>query len=424
MAYAREQNDVIVVPRYDICLDHDMMVIEIQQRPHKPILVVNLYNPPPGSSGAHSTRQRLKLLDLPDSSPTIIAGDFNLHHPDWEEMTTEPPATTRAMAEWIQDMSFLLLNVHNYPTFHHHHHLHHSLCDLTLANTRAIGRALVSQWKVDEEARTGSDYVVIRFTVANEDTATGETVTERLNWKKANGNAYNKAFRAALDERKCEMISMMNQERPTREVLEDAADAIRGAHHEAMRKTIPIAKISRQSVPYWDEELSTLHNKIMRAKEECRWHKTMQGLIPQDVEREYRTTDNTFKRRIKRKRKQFFRKVLEDSPLTDIYQFRSWSTGARKYPSEPIAKRDGSKAVTPEEKCRVFLDTHFAAPADLLDEAPDLLTQQANEIEWIDVTQAECLRALMSTTRNTAPGEDGIRIPHQRNRFPRLTRAL
>ena len=64
--------------------------------------------------------------------------------------------------------------------------------------------------------------------------------------------------------------------------------------------------------------------------------------------------------------------------------------------------------VTPEEKCRVFLNTHFPAPADLPDEAPDLLTQQASDIEWIDVTQAECLRVLMSTTRNTAPGEDGI----------------
>ena len=77
---------MIVVPRYDICLDHGMMVIEIQQRPHKPILVVNMYNPPSGSTGAHSTGQRPKLLDLPDTYPTIIAGDFNLHHPDWEEM--------------------------------------------------------------------------------------------------------------------------------------------------------------------------------------------------------------------------------------------------------------------------------------------------------------------------------------------------
>ena len=60
MAYARERNEVIVVPRYDICLDHDMMVIEIQPRPHQPVLVVNIYNPPSGSIGTHSTGQRLK----------------------------------------------------------------------------------------------------------------------------------------------------------------------------------------------------------------------------------------------------------------------------------------------------------------------------------------------------------------------------
>ena len=202
MAYARERNDVIVVPRYDICLDHDMTVIEIQPRPHQPVLVVNIYNPPSGSIGTHSTEQRLKLMDLSGTFLTIVAGDFNQHHPDWEEMTTEPPATARVMAEWLQDKSFSLLNVHNYPTFHHHNHLHHSVSDLTLANTRAIGRTLASQWKVDEEAHTGSYHVVIRFTIVNERIATGETVIERPNWKKANREKYNEAFRAALDEKR------------------------------------------------------------------------------------------------------------------------------------------------------------------------------------------------------------------------------
>jgi len=28
MAYARERDDIIVVPRYDICLDHDILIIE------------------------------------------------------------------------------------------------------------------------------------------------------------------------------------------------------------------------------------------------------------------------------------------------------------------------------------------------------------------------------------------------------------
>jgi len=152
MAYARERDDMIIVPRYNLCSDHDVMIIEIQQCPHQLILIVNMYNPPAGSAGAHSTGQRLKLIDIPDTQPAIIAGDFNLHHPVWEEMITKPIAAARAMAEWLQDTSFSLLNVHNYPTFHHHNHTHHSVCDLTVANARAVGRSLVSRWRVDEEA--------------------------------------------------------------------------------------------------------------------------------------------------------------------------------------------------------------------------------------------------------------------------------
>ena len=126
-------------------------------------------------------------------------------------MTTEPIATANAMAEWLQDESFLLLNVHNYPTFHHHNHIHHSVCDLMVANARAIGRSLVSHWRVDEEALTGSDHIVIRYTVANERVTTGETVRECPNWKKANEEEYSKAFRAALDSRKGMMVRVMHQ---------------------------------------------------------------------------------------------------------------------------------------------------------------------------------------------------------------------
>ena len=71
MAYARERNNVIVVPRYDICLDHDTMVIEIQPRRHQLVLVVNIYNRPSGSIGTHSTGTRLDLLDLPGTYPTM-----------------------------------------------------------------------------------------------------------------------------------------------------------------------------------------------------------------------------------------------------------------------------------------------------------------------------------------------------------------
>ena len=123
MAYSPERDDMIVVPTYDIYLVHDMVVIEILERPRQPVLV-NKYNPRVGSVSAHLTSQRKKLLKLPDTYPTVMAGYFDLHHPDW---MTEPIAAAKAMAEWLQDKSFSLLNVHDYPTFYHHNHLLYSI---------------------------------------------------------------------------------------------------------------------------------------------------------------------------------------------------------------------------------------------------------------------------------------------------------
>jgi len=111
MAYACKQSDVIVVLRYDICLDYNRMVIKVQQWPQQPVFRANIHNPLSGSIGAHPTGQWLRLLNLPETCATIIAGDINLHHPDWEEMTTEPTAAGNAMAEWLQGTSYSLLNV-------------------------------------------------------------------------------------------------------------------------------------------------------------------------------------------------------------------------------------------------------------------------------------------------------------------------
>ena len=81
--------------------------------------------------------------------------------------------------------------------------------------------------------------------------------------EKANEEEYSKAFRTALDSRKGMMVGVMHQARPTAEELDEAAIAIQEAHHEAMKKTIPTARICRHTVPYWDDKLSTLHNKRM-----------------------------------------------------------------------------------------------------------------------------------------------------------------
>ena len=52
--------------------------------------------------------------------------------------------------------------------------------------------------------------MVIRYTIADERVATGETIRDGPNWKRSNEETYNEAFRAARDERKDEVPNVMN----------------------------------------------------------------------------------------------------------------------------------------------------------------------------------------------------------------------
>ena len=85
MAYARERNDTNIVPRYDICVDRDMMAIEIQQRPHQPVFGVNKNNQPSWEHLGILEGPTNELLNLPDTCSTVIAGDFALHRLDWKK---------------------------------------------------------------------------------------------------------------------------------------------------------------------------------------------------------------------------------------------------------------------------------------------------------------------------------------------------
>ena len=60
-----------------------MVAIEIQQRPRQLVLGVNKYNAPSWEHLGVLERPPNELLNLLDTCPTLIAGDFDLHRLDW-----------------------------------------------------------------------------------------------------------------------------------------------------------------------------------------------------------------------------------------------------------------------------------------------------------------------------------------------------
>jgi len=163
MAYAKTRPNLTVIPRYDICEDLDMMVLEIHQLARPPYLVVNLYNPGRGTKDAHSTGQRLTRLNLPQNSAAILAGDFNLHHPDWENINSAPIPAAQQMSDWFQQQCYSIHNAHGSPTYFSHDGHFQSVIDLTLSNAESSRQNLMQEWRIDPTMQEISDHVAICF---------------------------------------------------------------------------------------------------------------------------------------------------------------------------------------------------------------------------------------------------------------------
>ena len=95
LTYIRQNIDLEFTPRYDLCNDPDMQIIELVDKIQR-FFIINIYNEkqrPDTSSDTHLSQttspatqtqglytvDRL-LLPLKLKTPTILVGDFHLHH--------------------------------------------------------------------------------------------------------------------------------------------------------------------------------------------------------------------------------------------------------------------------------------------------------------------------------------------------------
>ena len=98
------------------------------------MLVINLYNP-----ADNSVTPLLSTLTLPNM-PTIITGDFNLHHPNWSSSDKQVMTSgLDALVSWMIAHHFTLQNRQGEITFFrkHDNHIQTSVLDLTWMNAAA-----------------------------------------------------------------------------------------------------------------------------------------------------------------------------------------------------------------------------------------------------------------------------------------------
>lgn len=88
--------------------------------------IFNIYNAPYGSRGAGDTVAHLTAMTI--QSPTVIVGDFNIRHRNWDT-TGGCPQSGESLAEWMQDNNLKVCNSPGHSTHHRG-----GVLDLVLSN--------------------------------------------------------------------------------------------------------------------------------------------------------------------------------------------------------------------------------------------------------------------------------------------------
>ena len=147
--------------RSDLSSHRDLIALEIRSR-KKSLLIINVYN-----DDHNSALDILYGMPLPGDVPTIITGDFNLHHPLWSVEDPVPRSTGRSsdLVDWMESKAFHLCNSQGEVTFQRPHkaHIQASVLDLTWINELGLSLGCLKDWSVSPDLHTSSDHLPLSW---------------------------------------------------------------------------------------------------------------------------------------------------------------------------------------------------------------------------------------------------------------------
>jgi hypothetical protein len=154
--------------RPDLANDPDLFILQVSSSTISPFQLINLYNER-GLGSCRDWTVKRSLQGLKPDKRTVICGDFNAHH-SWWNSTIASPIRCTELVPWLERYSFELKNIEDQATFLRSNTENLSIIDLTFA-TKAI-ETDIGNWYIDEEAGTGSDHELIRFSIYTSSTKT------------------------------------------------------------------------------------------------------------------------------------------------------------------------------------------------------------------------------------------------------------
>ena len=284
LAYIRRNSGIQANPRYDICNDLDIQVIDILGV-EEPFSIINLYNEKQLETAVTTTTVDRVLLPMEQrEKPVLLAGDFNLHHTWWNaEAEASKAQKADSLVNWLTSQSAELLNspeVINAEggTFHRSNLKATSVIDL--AFIKGFQRTKWINWRYLEHS--GSDHEVIIFQgIDNSTLVPTSTLMPPFNYRKADWMKFENSFK--------ENTRGLLRPLTLKSEIDILVDDIEKAVYQSAEGSIPKLRVTERSKPWWSPELTAMRKALHTAFR--RYKKNSRG---SGLERTYKKARSTY----------------------------------------------------------------------------------------------------------------------------------
>ena len=337
-----------VSQRTDLIEHPDILALQFSLG-NKELLVINIYN-----DSAGSALGILTSADLPDV-PTIVTGDFNLHHALWSRDDNPPPRSGRAedFITWAEANKLNLINQRGEATFFRPGVS--SILDLTWANDLALQNDAVLDWQVRGDLLSGSDHVPITWTSSFSRPSSSSFPTQEAPFlfKEDQHDAWVKAFTTALD------LTLPDTEHiaESAEGLNLAITSVTAAMVKASVSVSQRPVSHPKASPWFSKKVA---DSLARVRESRVPLPSPNGSAsppslpsPDDIKR-HREATNKLRRDIRKAKKDWAMSFAGSVRTQDVWKLTSWYKGIRRHRSPPLVKPDGSRATETADKFNLF----------------------------------------------------------------------
>ena len=412
LTYFRPRNDFSITLRTDLLEDRDIQILEIAQTNHPTSTIVNIYNDSPKGELCIINQLRNIHHTLPNH-PTLLTGDFNLHHPSWsrEDRALEQDQLSTQIADWLANNNYSLLNKKGEIThLARHAGERPSVIDLSFANPEAMRRDTFKFWAIDSSLSLDSDHNAITFTIDHGLQEIPNLLPIKLNIKNVDPEKWSNIFEQELNKVNHILAPLLATRSPSDMQLDLYAETLSQCIQNALASAAPERRPSAKAKPWWDKDLTNATKAIAASRAALQTHQNLTGEYDLTLHTNLIRNRNFFKRLCKYKKKQWVNQTLEDATSKDIWSFPKWSRGIRNYPTPPISQGpDRPKAISHVEKCEALRRELYQPPPPLEHEfSPDTSSRFASDLPFTDVTSEEVRDAICQSKNNSAPGHSQI----------------